>query len=374
MPFNRYLDNQKILSLKAAALLGIFVLIALTAAQPAPQPELAPPPVAPQPAEQVSSGLTSQAQAPDVALATGNNRVFLPVIQTSSNIPITNSSSRQDAVALYEQEYIGSNQINPGWNGNIANCTPGNTSSAFRDVVLRRINYFRVMAGIPRISGLSALYNQQDQAAALTMAANHDLNHSPPANWKCVSSDSTAGAGNSNLALGGYGSNAINMYMDDGGVASLGHRRWVLYPQTQTMGTGDIPGDGSGWQTISNALRVFDDHMWDARPATSFAFVAWPPPGYVPYPVVYATWSFAVAGADFSSASVSVTVGGSPVSLASFNILQSGFGENAISWTLKDVSFGAGADKVCQVAVRGVKVGEQSKNYAYTVTVIDPSR
>ena len=276
-------------------------------------------------------------------------------------------------MALFKQEYNGSNMINPGWTGNIPACQPGTTASAFRDVVLRRINYFRVMARIPRITSMSSTFNQQDQAAALIMSANGALNHSPDTSAKCYTPAGKDGAGSSNLALGAYGSNAINLYMDDGGVSSLGHRRWVLYPQTQSMGTGDIPGDGSGWQTISNALRVFDDHMGDARPATGFAFVAWPPPGYVPYPVAYAIWSFAMAGADFSAATVSMTVGGTTKSYTP-NKLPNGYGENAISWTPTGITYGPAADQVCKVTVRGVKVGGQSKDYSYTVTIIDPNR
>ena len=40
----------------------------------------------------------------------------------------------------------------------------------------------------------------------------------------------------------------------------------ILYPQTQFMGTGDIPSrDG---YPASNALWVFDNNMWQPRPDT----------------------------------------------------------------------------------------------------------
>ena len=46
-----------------------------------------------------------------------------------------------------------------------------------------------------------------------------------------------------------------------------GHRRWVLLPQTQTFGSGDIPG-------ATNALAVFDSHFNDSRPGTRDGYVA----------------------------------------------------------------------------------------------------
>src|SRR6185312_8522029 len=113
-------------------------------------------------------------------------------------------------------------------------------------------------------------------------------------------------AANSNLALGSFGPDSITGYINDFGAnnTEAGHRRWLLYPQTQTMGTGDIPA-GNGF-TNANATWVLDGNYGTARPATRDGFVAWPPPGYVPYPVVFARWSFAYPNADFSTATVAV--------------------------------------------------------------------
>ncbi len=51
------------------------------------------------------------------------------------------------------------------------------------------------------------------------------------------------------------------------------------------MGTGDVPETAS--YPAINVLWVQDeDHIFDPRPKTFNEFVAWPPPGYVPAPVV----------------------------------------------------------------------------------------
>ena len=93
---------------------------------------------------------------------------------------------------------------------------------------------------------------------------------------------------------------------------AAGHRRWILYPQTQTMGTGDVPQSGDFLP--ANSTWVFDSKYGTARPAVRDSFVAWPTKGYVPYTVIPARWSFGYPNANFSNASVSVTKNGVAVS------------------------------------------------------------
>ena len=222
------------------------------------------------------AGVTTPVKAAAAGCQTGSQCLYLPLVPAFQNGP----GSRAYAVSLYNSAYLGSANVQAGWNGNISNCVPGTTTQAFRDSVLLRLNYYREMAGLAKLTGLDPTYNSQDQAAALMMAANQALNHTPPSSWKCYTQTGYDGASSSNLALGAYGPNAIDLYMGDGGVSSLGHRRWVLYPQTQKMGSGDITGNS--WQNQSNALKAWDDHIWDARPSTRYDFVAWPPPSFIP--------------------------------------------------------------------------------------------
>ena len=165
---------------------------------------------------------------------------------------------------------------------------------------------------------------------------------------------------------------AITGFIKDsgGGNYAVGHRRWILYPQTEWMGTGDIPSTGSYWP--SNALWVFDDNIWGPRPQTREEYVAWPPPGYVPYQVVFPRWSFAIDDADFLEATVEMSSGGQgiPVTVQPVVI---GYGENTLVWE-PDLSIGAPppTDTVFSVIVNGVKIGGVPHDFVYQIILFDP--
>jgi hypothetical protein len=219
-------------------------------------------------------------------------------------------------------------------------------------------------------------YNQKAQQAALMMSANNALSHNPPASWKCYTDQGREAAGNSNLALGAYGLDALRLYMQDPGTgnSAVGHRRWILYPQTQNMGTGDIPGNGGDRE--ANDLWVFDSHIWDARPVTREAYVAWPPPGYVPYTVVYPRWSFSYDDATFTSATVSMSENGTNVPLTSYTPVN-GYGENTLVWIRTGMGENSSwpkpsLDTTYVVTVSNVLIGGSPHSFQYTVIVFDP--
>lgn len=189
-----------------------------------------------------------------------------------------NPSEREASRAFYFAYYENASKPPITWTGDVGTCNAGDTAAAFKDAVMLRINYFRAMAGVPAAVAWDPTYSTKAQAAALIMAANGSLSHDPPASWKCYSAEGDEAAGKSNLSLGRYGWDAISGYMEDWGPNNgyVGHRRWVLYPQTQTMGTGDIP---PGSSSAANALWVFDRPLQGA-PGRS------PPvkPGYMSFP------------------------------------------------------------------------------------------
>ncbi len=285
---------------------------------------------------------------------------------------------RSNSLDFYTSQYLTSNGVSIDWTGDRGACNPGSTGQNFRDAVLRRINYFRAMAGIPADITFSEESNRKAQAAALMMSVNRRLSHDPSPDWTCYSTDGDEGAGSSNLFLGVYSWTAINGYMHDYGNSNypVGHRRWILYPQTQIMGTGDIPA--SQGYPAANALRVFDDHMWEPRPFTREEFVAWPPPGYVPYPVVFPRWSFSYDNADFSGASVSMTSGGSSVSVDLAPTF-AGYGENTLVWIPNGMNDGdnwprPAGDTTYSVHVQNVLVNGEYLNFSYDVIIFDPAQ
>jgi hypothetical protein len=296
--------------------------------------------------------------------------------------PFTVDTRRREEVRnCFNTVYAASEDFAIGWTGDLSTCTAGTTDAAFRDRVALRINYFRAMAGLPANIVFSDVNNAKNQQAALMMSANSNLSHHPPTNWICYTADGAEAAGNSNLSLGDAGPDAITAYIEDFGDnnRATGHRRWLLYPQTETMGTGDIPEapDQSRWS--ANAVWVWDGHYGGLRPPTRDGFVAWPPPGFVPHPVVFPRWSFALPGADLTNAVVTVSSNGVAVPVTVEPITENG-SEPTLVWfpTGMDPSQpGAwptpAADTAYTVRLENVVIGGKTSNFTYTVTVFDPA-
>ncbi len=303
-----------------------------------------------------------------------------PARLQGSTTPLSvDTRNREEVRTFHRTVYAASEGYSMGWTGgDVESCLAGATDPAFRELVALRINYYRAMAGVPGGIALDEENNAKDQEAALMMSANGTLSHNPPATWTCYSEDGAEAAGRSNLSLGNAGPDAVDAYMQDygGGNSAVGHRRWLLYPQTEWMGTGDLPAATGHWS--ANALWVFDENYGGTRPPVRDGYVAWPPPGYVPYPVVCPRWSFAYPKADFATATVSVTSNGVPVAVT-LETVATGYGENTLVWYPNGMSPSSpilwprpASDTEFVVQVAGARVGGASTNFAYTVTVFDP--
>lgn len=297
------------------------------------------------------------------------------IVQAAS-VPSVDITSRSASAAFFYSYYTAQPAI--GWTGSQASCTAGTTTAAFKAAVIDRVAYYRAMAGVPSAIGLSATSSTSNQQAALMFSRNNQLSHSPTSSWACYTSAGAQAAGSSNIALGAYGLGAIDAYMKDagGGNTAAGHRRWLLYPQTQSFGTGDVPSSGS--YGSANSLWVWDSNVSGPRPTTRDGFVAWPAAGYVPYQVVYPRWTFSYPGAGFGGASVSVTLDGASVPVSIDSSTSTGYGENTIVFRLNGMSDGAvwsnpGTDKTYKVTISGVSVGGASRSFTYNVIVFDPA-
>ncbi|MCG6860453.1 MAG: CAP domain-containing protein [Chromatiaceae bacterium] len=289
-------------------------------------------------------------------------------------------SDRHLSRAFHNLIYTASEGTDMAWTGAVATCTPGTRSQAFKVAVLTRVQYFRAMAGVPSDTTFNATYLSKAQEAALMMSANDDLDHSPPPTWDCYTADGAQAAGSSNLSYGNYGWNAVYSQMRDNGSGNgaAGHRRWILYPQTQEMGTGDIPSGGGYAST--NALWVFDGNYLGTRPTVRDTYVAWPPPGYVPYDVVFPRWSFSYPGANFSGATVSMTKDGIPVPIVTETVVN-GYGEPTIVWVPDGLNANSystswpqpAGDTTYTVTLGNISAGGGTIQETYDVTVFDPS-
>ena len=260
------------------------------------------------------------------------------------------------------------------WTGAIATCTAGTTSAAYEAATLQMVNYFRAMAGLPDVE-FDATLHPKAQKAALMMNAESDLSHTPTQPWECFSTAGADAAGKSNLALGSAGPDAIVGYMEDAGAGNtaVGHRRWILFPPQVTMGTGSTDGpNASGFSPGANALWVIAS--FGSRPLLP-EWIAWPPPGFVPYQVVFPRWSLSRnknTGVDFTAATVTMKQAGNSIPVNILPNFANGIGDNTLVWEPQGLTLGPGADKTIAVKVSGIKIDGQTTQFTYDVIIIDP--
>ncbi|HXR04889.1 MAG TPA: hypothetical protein VN836_09305, partial [Verrucomicrobiae bacterium] len=292
-----------------------------------------------------------------------------------------NTDSREQTREFFNAIYPSSQGVAINSTAVTTNCFPGTNSTAFQNATLRRINWLRAMGGVPAIITFDSGESTQDQAGALMMSANNTLQHvGIPPTWSCFTIAGTNAAAHSNLALGSDGADSATSYIWDFGSnnTEVGHRRWILYPQTQVMAAGDVPAE-SGFSP-ANATWILDANFGGPRPATSKPYVAWPPEGFIPYSLAFPQWSFALSNANFSAATVTMTSNGVPV-LVSIQPYLTGYGENTIVWvpmgldaTSQSTTFPfSGTDTVYSVTVSNINYNGAPVSYSYNVTLFDPA-
>jgi uncharacterized protein (TIGR03437 family) len=304
-------------------------------------------------------------------------KLSVPDAARAAAVSAIDTSNRATVQQSFNSVFVPTQNISLGFTGNVATGLAGTTSVAYRDAVSTRVNWFRAMAGIPGNITLDDVYNGKAQQAALMMSANNQLNHYPPSSWLYYTSAGAEAARNSNLCLG-YNLTSdpgcIAAYISDTGSnnTAVGHRRWILYPQTRVMGTGDVQG---GNFSYANDLWVFDGNFGAARPAVRDDFVAWPPPGFVPYQVVYPRWSFSYPSADFSAAAVSIQRSGVIVPVM-IEPVANGYGENTIVFLPQSPTpffNSVEGDTRVDVTISNVRIGGVPRSFTYTVTIFDPT-
>ncbi len=197
------------------------------------------------------------------------------------------------------------------WTGHHDGCEAGTSGPSFRTATIDRVNYYRAMAGVSATVSEDGELSAKAQEAAIMMSAEGRLSHEPSPAFACYNATGAEAAANSNLYLGRNGPTAIDGYIEDPGEdnADVGHRNTILHPPTRRMGVGDVDRSELGYS--ANALWVFDARVFDegveghqSPMRETDRFVAWPPRGYVPAPLIHPRWSFTLAGADVSAAEV----------------------------------------------------------------------
>lgn len=284
------------------------------------------------------------------------------------------ASSRSEVVARWNDTYFDNTPFS--WSGSVSTCAAGDTTDAFKAAVLRRLNYYRAMAGLPGDLVLEPSLSAKAQQAALMMDANDSLSHAPPGSWLCYSADGAEAAGKSLLAYSNAPTRNVDLldgYMRDRGAANVvvGHRRWILYPRLQRIGTGDAPQ--------ANVLWVVGSET--AGPAAAAAAIAWPPRGFMPRELMAPTdrFSLSCAGADFSATSIAVRADtGQPLSVRVDSRSDDGYGDNTIVWSVDTTKSPASgwdrgtADTRLDIDVANVAGCGAGTAFSYSVTFITP--
>lgn len=306
-----------------------------------------------------------------------------------------NTQSRNDVISFWNSVYQKSEgyQQRMNWTGSTSPQEPGTISTAFKNDIERRINFYRAMAGMSAdIEIVSDSRQDAAQATALMLSLNSEqfgLNgevtrgiaspHSPPDHWLYVNDLTKEGAANSNLSIGKYGPDAIDAYMleDDktaGEAANsdVGHRRYILYSRLQDVATGDVPATQGGYLS-ANVLYVRGNLL---AATDSPQFVSWPNAGFIPEAIVPQHWSLTYPEADFSSAEISMKdKDGNSIS-TTITSRRTGYGDNSIVWrpNAASISSAEHEDRTYQVTISNILLNGNPTSHSYTVTAINPKR
>jgi uncharacterized protein YkwD len=253
------------------------------------------------------------------------------------------------------------------WTGSIFGCQPGTNSGASDAAALREVNYIR---GLNHLAPVTFDQNLSTHArsAALMMSANHSLNHNPPPSWKCWSSAGATSASQSDLAMAEpsiTSGMAISLYMADDGASNVdvGHRRWILYPFTTTMGIGSTD--------TTNALTVVGPTN-QHRPNP--AWVSWPSAGAFPVAMEpNGRWSLSSGDTRtrFGKSVVRVYRSGKPVAIHKWPV-SNHYGMPTIVWQMPT---GFSATSSYTVVVKGIhRLGTtRTRSHKYVVRFVSPA-
>ena len=266
---------------------------------------------------------------------------------------------REKVIDDFNNVYLTSSISSNGWTGDVSACDEGNVSQECKDQTLKRLNYFRNLAGLNSVSWDASVFSKY-QKAALIMQANNSLNHTPPNNWNCWTQEAYDGAYSANLSGGGNSPESITSYMRDFGASNdpCGHRRWILYSKQTEFSLGAT----SHYHALGVVgLEALNTNVPD--------FIAYPSSGYFPKEITFEKWSFGIPNANFSSANVQmIDEGGNNLSLTIVSKTDS-YGDNSIVWKPIGIDLNTNSDQKYTITISNITNASQT-SYSYSTTLI----
>jgi tetratricopeptide (TPR) repeat protein len=243
------------------------------------------------------------------------------------------------------------------WNGQADSCKWGSMPDEIVLNTERRINYFRRMAGMSEMISLTKQDNELCQFAVLMCEANKSMSHSPNSGWRCYIPAGADALSNSILSKDANPSIAVTAAMGQNH-ATVGNRRWLLFPKAQFMGIGSS-------KTYS-AIKALDYSRYLDSNKYKNQFIAWPPAKECPKMLLFKKWSFSL-DANLNGATVSMKYSnGETIELTQEKVID-GYGLNTLVWEPK-LNPNSLEDNTIIVVIIKLKDG---KNYSYTVNAID---
>ena len=192
-------------------------------------------------------------------------------------------------------------------------CDVGTLASETQDAAVARVNLYRYLAGLPGIVRDDGLVAQEQACANVENGIGH-LDHFPPQTAPCFTQEGSAGAGSSNLAQGTDTVRSVDLFVDDGQVPSMGHRRWVLNPTSGETAFGH-----------KGAFTCMYSFSWSA--SNDPEFLSWPPAGPVPVDAAAGRYWFGTSHHQVTSTTtISVNVDGAGFVDVPYDVLDYGYG------------------------------------------------
>ncbi len=234
-------------------------------------------------------------------------------------------------------------------------CDPGVMHPDRQTDALRRASLYRWLVGLPAVTSDASRVQMVQECATTLAAQNSGLTHNIPDTYACYTQLAAQGAGSSNLAQGVTNpAGTVDLYVGDRGVASLGHRRWVLNP-------------GMGRTAFGHRGRYSCMYAFDRSGSANPDYVAYPAPGFFPNQALSGQWSFGSTKYGFN-AQTTVTItkvsDGTPLTVSNVNVPGGGYGIQVVAWTVSGLEM----DVEYEITVDGL-TGNLGSTVTYRTTI-----
>lgn len=297
------------------------------------------------------------------------------IAPASAAVMSIDTTDFSEVLAAYQEQYLPAAAVESEWSGT-GDCTVGSNSEGTRQAGIDVTNYFRAMAGLDPVVEYQAGNDYTDAAVTLIEAQGTGMAylglagnaHQPVNTLDCWTQDAYDGTNSSSLAFAsapgvfkGPG-DAVRGWIDDkGNETTLGHRRWLLNPAQTAVGLSFGPTSAALGSFSPSALKT-------GTPSE----LAWPNAGYIPFeilPTQSNQWSYSMPGANFSAATVTVSVDGADIATEPQPVGNPGPPNypNALSWIMPTSTKTAPAANTVidyEVTIQGITGGARSSvNY-----------